>query len=109
MRSVATMKRKYGLKSSKRSDFNKAVGYLNNPKRFMDYFRMKSNHFPIGSGVVESACKQIVSERMKLAGMRSKTAGAQAVMTLRCILLSRIWNKMFGKVSQSETPVTRFT
>lgn len=109
MRSVAAMKREYGIKSRKRSDFNKAVGYLNNQKRFMDYFRMKSNHFPIGSGVVESACKQVVSERMKLAGMRWKKTGAQAVMTLRCILLSGIWNQVFDKLLQSETPVTQST
>lgn len=109
MRSVSAMKRKYGIKSRKKSDLEKAVGYLNNQKRFMDYFRMKSNHFPIGSGVVESACKQIVSERMKLSGMRWKQAGAQAVMTLRCILLSGIWNQAFDKMLQSKSPVTPVT
>ena len=70
MRSIAAMRRKYGIKSGKKSEFDKAVGYLNNQKRYMNYDAMKQQQFPIGSGVVESACKQVVTERMKLAGMR---------------------------------------
>ena len=37
------------------------MGYLRNQKRYMNYFAMREQHFTIGSGVVESACKQIVS------------------------------------------------
>ena len=70
---------------------------------------MKQQSFPIGSGVVESACKQIVSERMKLAGMRWKKPGAQAVMTLRCITLSNIWNQVFDKMLDNIEPVERIT
>ncbi len=66
---------------------------------------MKAQHFPMGGGVVESACKQIVSERMKLAGMRWKTPGAQAVMTLRCIKLSKIWQRVFGEMLEAIHPV----
>lgn len=104
MRSIATMRRKYGIKSGKKSEFDKAVGYLNNQKRYMNYFAMKQQQFPIGSGVVESACKQVVSERLKLAGMRWKRTGAQVVMTLRCIKLSNIWNKAFGKMLAAIPP-----
>lgn len=73
----------------------------------MKYDEMKSKRFPIGSGVVESACKQIVSERMKLAGMRWKKPGAQAVMTLRCIKLSNIWKQVFGKMLEEIEPVNQ--
>lgn len=109
MRSVAAVRSKHGLKVSKSEDFEKAVKYLNNQKRYMKYDEMKSQSFPIGSGVVESACKQIVSERMKLSGMRWKKIGAQAVMTLRCILLSNIWNQVFGKILDATEPVTQIT
>lgn len=104
-RSVAAMKARHRIKVSKSDDFEKAVNYLNNQKRYMKYHEMKSQSFPIGSGVVESACKQIVSERMKLSGMRWKKAGAQAVMTLRCILLSNIWHRVFGRILNQHQPV----
>ena len=109
MRSVSKMKRLYGIKRGKKKEFDSAVGYLRNQKRFMNYFAMREQHFPIGSGVVESACKQIVSERMKLSGMRWKATGAQAVMTLRSIKLSAIWGKVFGRMLQQVDPVSDVT
>ena len=109
MRSVSKMKRLYGIKSGKEDEFDAAMGYLRNQKRYMNYFAMREQHFPIGSGVVESACKQIVSERMKLSGMRWKSEGAQAVMTLRSIKLSRIWDNVFGRMLNDVQPVSDAT
>ena len=109
MRSIAAMRRKRGIKSGKKDEFNKAIGYLNNQKRYMNYFAMKQQRFPIGSGVVESACKQVVSERMKLSGMRWKHPGAQAVMTLRCIKLSNIWKQVFDRMLLAIQPVSEPT
>ena len=43
----------------------------------MNYFALRQQSFPNGSGVVEPACKQIVNER-SISGMRWKAAGAQA-------------------------------
>ncbi len=106
MRSIARMVKLHGVKSTRAEDFAKAINYLNNHKRHMSYFEMKARNIPIGSGVVESACKQIVSERMKLSGMRWKRAGDQVVMTLRCILLSNIWNDVFDKMLNAIEPVS---
>lgn len=106
MRSISRMLKLHGVKSSKADAFKKAVNYLKNQKRYMKYFEMKSRDFPIGSGVVESACKQIVSERMKLSGMRWKQAGSQVAMTLRCILLSDIWDDVFDKMLDAIEPVS---
>lgn len=106
MRSISRMAKLHGVKSSQSDQFRKAVNYLNNQKRYMNYFEAKSKAFPIGSGVVESACKQIVSERMKLSGMRWKRAGAQVAITLRCILLSDIWDDVFDKMLTEIDPVS---
>lgn len=95
LRSIAEMRRLYGYKAGAKNDANKAEQYLRKYGRFMDYAAMKSRGYPIGSGVVESACKQIVSERMKLSGMRWTKEGGQQIMTLRCILLSGIWDRVF--------------
>jgi hypothetical protein len=38
---------------------------------------------PIGSGVVEAACKTLVAQRMKCSGMRWGENGGQAILTVR--------------------------
>ena len=71
----------------------------------MNYAEQRDRGCPIGSGIVESACKQIVSERMKLSGMRWKHPGAQHVMTLRSILLSQTWQPTFRLTLLAFPPV----
>ena len=71
----------------------------------MDYAGKRERGLPIGSWIVESACKQIVSERIKLSGMRWKPAGMQDVMTLRSILLSQTWDATFHRKLLSNSPV----
>ena len=105
MRSIAKMKEIYKIKKSKVPEFNKAIKYLRNHRRLMKYAEKQARGLPIGSGVVESACKQIVSERMKLSGMRWKHAGIQDILTLRSILLSQTWEKTFRLKLLSNSPV----
>jgi hypothetical protein len=95
LRSIAKMRGLYGYTGTGRDDAEKAEAYLRRYGRFMSYAEMKSRDYPIGSGVVESACKQIVSERMKLSGMRWHEEGGQRTMTLRCLLLSGIWDTVY--------------
>jgi len=49
----------------------------------MRYAEMAAKGYPIGSGVVEAACKTLVTQRLKLSGMRWSTDGAQAILTPR--------------------------
>ena len=49
----------------------------------MQYAEAKAQGLPIGSGVVEAACKTLVTQRMKRSGMRWRQAGGQAILTLR--------------------------
>lgn len=105
LRSIAKMRKAYGYKSTRAADAKKAEKYLRRYRRFMDYAAMKSQNFPIGSGVVESACKQVVSERMKLSGMRWQKEGGQRTMTLRCLLLSGIWDAVYDKWLRSKPTV----
>ena len=100
MRSIAKMKELHGCLKSKEDDAHKAERYLRRYRRFMNYAELKANHLPQGSGVVESACKQIVTERMKLSGMRWKN-GAQWIMTLRSVSLSNIWDAAFSRMLTS--------
>ncbi len=61
----------------------------------LNYWEYRRNGSPIGSGIVESACKQSVTERLKLSGMRWCHAGVGQIMTLRSILLSQTWAATF--------------
>jgi len=105
LRSIAKMRELHDYKASASDEAEKAERYLRRYHRFMDYAAMKSRSYPIGSGVVESACKQIVSERMKLAGMRWHKEGGQRTMTLRCLLLSGIWDSVYENWLQSKPTV----
>jgi hypothetical protein len=64
------------------------LGYFQENQDRMRYGRFRSRGYFIGSGVIESACKQIVSLRMKRSSMRWSRPGAQAILNLRCSLLS---------------------
>ena len=91
---------------SRADEAEKAERYLRRYKRFMNYAWARNEGYPIGSGVVESACKQIVSQRLKLSGMRWHREGAQVVMTLRSILLSKIWDTVFEKWLETKPAVS---
>lgn len=57
--------------------------YFRKHRKRMQYTEMKSRGFMIGSGVVEAACKTLVTQRLKQSGMRWGVAGAQAILTPR--------------------------
>ena len=54
----------------------------------MDYPAFRAKKLPLGSGAVESAGKHLVQLRMKRAGARWSDAGGQAVLNVRCRLIS---------------------
>jgi hypothetical protein len=67
----------------RRQAIHKAVAYFREHRHRMPYARLRAQHLPIGSGVVEAACKTLVSQRLKRSGMRWRQAGGQAILTVR--------------------------
>ena len=51
---------------------------------------------PIGSGVVEAACKTVIGHRLKRAGMRWSVEGGQSVLNLRVLVLSHRWEAFWN-------------
>ena len=81
--------REYPLEGIKKNEAEKELGYfLNNAPR-MRYKWFRSRGLFVGSGVVESGCKAVIGQRLKLSGMRWTVAGADAIATLRCQQASR--------------------
>lgn len=71
-----------------RETHRQVVQYLRNHVHRMDYPRYLANGWLIGSGHVEAACKTVVGQRLKGAGMRWSAAGADAVCHLRALFKS---------------------
>jgi len=77
--------------------------YLASMQSGMEYHAYKSMGLPIGSGVVEAACKTLVNERLKQSGMRWTIRGGQAILTLRSHMQSDRWENAWRLLARSYT------
>lgn len=85
MRQSATKRQ---LQGSPREALLKAAGYLYRNRAYMRYDEYLAHGWPIASGAVEGACKNLVKDRMERSGMRWQIPGAEAMLRLRAIKLS---------------------
>lgn len=77
----------------------RAVSYFTNNKERMDYKRLREEGYQIGSGTVESACKQIGTQRLKRAGARWGEAGAQRTGKARAAWLGNQWASLVSRAT----------
>ena len=89
--------RVFPLAGVKKDELDTALGYFENNAPRMRYKWFRSRGLFTGSGLVESGCKAVIGQRLKLSGMRWTTTGADAITTLRCQQASRpddrIWQQ----------------
>ena len=81
-----TTKRK--LKGQKQRTVLKVAAYYYRNRSRMRYDFYLKNGYPIASGSVEGACKNLVKDRMERSGMRWTLPMAEAVLQLRAVYLS---------------------
>ncbi|OWK45588.1 hypothetical protein [Fimbriiglobus ruber] len=86
------------LTRTQKKEYDRAYAYLRNRMGHMDYARYRRVGVPLGSGVTEAACKTVFTQRLKLSGMRWTKEGAQVILNLRVILLSGVWDVVYGRV-----------
>jgi hypothetical protein len=96
--------------ATKRGDLSKPK--LEKLEQYLNYFAERSEYmkydeylaagYPIGSGVVEGACRHLVKDRMEQTGMRWRIAGAQAILTLRAIYVNDDWEEFHADRIQNE-------
>lgn len=72
---------------------NLVTYYTNNQAR-MRYAHFRKQNYFIGSGTVESGCKQIVSMRLKRSGARWSKSGASATAKARAAWLNHDWHTL---------------
>ncbi|MBC7473210.1 MAG: hypothetical protein H7263_02880 [Candidatus Sericytochromatia bacterium] len=72
--------------------------YLKNHEDMIDYKKYLSKVYMIGSGVVESSNKKVVSQRLKQSGMIWSHKGANAIMFIRVMYFSssQSWTKLWA-------------
>ena len=75
-------------KPAVRAKYAATLNYFENNVHRMDYPTYIANGWSIGSGAVESACKTIVGQRLKLAGMRWREYGTDTICHLRALFKS---------------------
>ena len=68
--------------------FRLGLGYFEANRERMRYDEFRAQGLCVGSGVVEAGCKTVVEERCKRSGMRWTVDGANAILALRCSVLS---------------------
>jgi hypothetical protein len=66
----------------------KQLGYFEKNAPQMRYAEYREKKFFVGSGVVEAGCRTVIGERLKQSGMRWSVRGANAIIALRCCILS---------------------
>jgi len=72
----------------------KAAQYFSTNSERMRYGQFRAAGYVIGSGTVESACKQIVTHRLKLPGAQWTVSGAVQTAKARAAWLSGYWSDL---------------
>ena len=82
MRRSATKRR---LATRKREPVDRCANYLLKYQGYLAYDQYLAAGFPIGSGVIEGACRHLVKDRLGITGARWRLRGAEAVLRLRAL------------------------
>jgi hypothetical protein len=87
------------LSLERKEAIEKTIQYYTNNRSRMRYDEYRKRGYDIGSGSVESACRQVVGNRLKGCGMFWSKENAESVLTMRCELLSGNYHaRWFGMV-----------
>ena len=79
---------KRGLSGAERKTLEGVADYLYRNRTRMRYDEYLANGWPIASGPVEGACKNLIKDRMERSGMRWTEQMAEAIVQLRAVYLS---------------------
>ncbi len=93
----------HDLKGKRCETIERVCGYFHNNAHRMAYDVYLEHGFPIASGVIEGACRCVVKDRMERSGMRWVMSGARAMLDMRCIHLSDLWDEFTAFRIQHES------
>jgi len=99
---IAEMKEALKETSNSSEGTKKINYYLNNRDR-MKYKEYRDKDYPIGSGIVEGACKFVIGKRFKGSGMRWKKVDNEKVLKVRLAKLNGLLPDYFVPNPQNWT------
>lgn len=82
-----------------RKALKELLGYLQPRLEHLDYPHYRQKEWQIGTGMIESTCKQLVGLRLKGPGMHWTEAGALAVTALRATELNGQWQPFWKNLA----------
>jgi len=89
------------ISKEKKEQIETAITYFTNHLTQMNYSDYLSKNIPIGSGVIEAACKVIIKQRMCNSGMRWTEDGAKKILVLRCFNeTDGRWQQFWDKITK---------
>lgn len=100
LRSLRYYRKRLRAGSDRRQVVDRVARYYNRNRERMRYADFRSRGLPIGSGVVEAACKCVVNARLKRSGMRWSKDGGQHVLNLRVRVQSGEWDSLWDTYRQ---------
>jgi hypothetical protein len=100
LREMAT---KQGVVGAKKKTIEAVCAYLSVNRKRMCYDDYLREGYPIATGVVEGACRHLVKDRLERAGMHWTVPGAQAMLDVRSISISGVWDEYQHYRIESET------
>ena len=77
--------------ATQRQAVRRTVGYYRRHQPYMRDDESLAQGWPIGTGVVEGACRHLVNDRVQPSGMRWTKDGAQGVLDLRVVRINGHW------------------
>jgi hypothetical protein len=91
VRNVGRLIDKWKLRGKAKAEMQRGIGYFRRNRQRMRYDEYLAKGYPIGSGVAEGTCRNLVKDRMELTGMRWERRGAQSMIYLRALYLNGEW------------------
>src|SRR5262249_2115924 len=85
-----------GLPETARETIRTVYAYLQRHREHINYDRYKELGLPLGSGMVESACKWLIQQRFKGVGMRWSEDGFNHLLHLRLAWVNGRFEALFG-------------
>src|SRR6185369_14085163 len=76
-----------------------ALGYLEPRLAQLQYPTFRAAGYPIGSGIVESANKVVVQDRLKGSGMHWAPASVNPMLALRTIVCADRWDEAWPQIA----------
>jgi len=98
LRSLLYYRNRVALAASAQRALEAELNYFRQHAELMQYADFRAAGLPIGSGVTEAGCKELIKARFCRSGMRWKRASGAPLLQLRAIKLSRHWESFWAKV-----------